>query len=692
MNRLTEAQYINVGNYTLVDYPTEIEDYTTQNILYDKNGNLIRLHRTGLTAANTIDRIDMLNYTYLPNSNRLKAVADEADIVKGFRDDTNNNTMDYDYDLNGNMTKDLNKGIGTQSTKGITYNHLNLPVQVTFSGSQTGTVNYIYDATGAKMQKKVVDNGNVTVTDYANRFIYENGVLKSFSHPEGYVRVPEPDNDEYHPDKFDYIYQYKDHLGNVRLSYADANGNGLIDDAQQFNDGFESQSGWTSDTDSQYTAWNLSDYDSYNTHTGNYSGRIDNPGSTEKFVHSSYWMPINNSVATQYTFSAWVYSDGPTADLYLFMKEQGEDDYYTLVAYAVTPAGVRGQWVKIQATVSVPAHIKKLNLRIDNNGGGTVWFDDVELKKTSGTTGSTSEIIEENNYYAFGMKHEGYNNVAVSSDPALKYKYNGKELQDELNLNWYDYQARNYDPSLGRWSNIDPLAEQMRRFSPYTYCYNNPIYFIDPDGMQGLDWYKNKNTGKVKWIDGNKSVAGYQHIGYSYNDQSYGKDGTDNLIMNGTTKQITINGNVVADFNKKTSVTTDGFKVWGIGGDATAGNGIDTGDRGSGSIDAETSVGDVGLLYDIFSSIKNGLSSLFDDDKTQAPSAEEEQEETQVSKDTTITIRETKYTENVNRYSGKKYTVPRVTISKDTTVNKENVSAVRQQEKEKNIYNSQNPD
>ncbi|KAF2514161.1 hypothetical protein E0W68_13785 [Flavobacterium salilacus subsp. salilacus] len=487
MNRLTEAQYINVGNYTLVDYPTEIEDYTTQNILYDKNGNLIRLHRTGLTAANTIDRIDMLNYTYLPNSNRLKAVADEADIVKGFRDDTNNNTMDYDYDLNGNMTKDLNKGIGTQSTKGITYNHLNLPVQVTFSGSQTGTVNYIYDATGAKMQKKVVDNGNVTVTDYANRFIYENGVLKSFSHPEGYVRVPEPDNDEYHPDKFDYIYQYKDHLGNVRLSYADANGNGLIDDAQQFNDGFESQSGWTSDTDSQYTAWNLSDYDSYNTHTGNYSGRIDNPGSTEKFVHSSYWMPINNSVATQYTFSAWVYSDGPTADLYLFMKEQGEDDYYTLVAYAVTPAGVRGQWVKIQATVSVPAHIKKLNLRIDNNGGGTVWFDDVELKKTSGTTGITSEIIEENNYYAFGMKHEGYNNVAVSSDPALKYKYNGMELQDEMGLDWYDYQARNYDPSLGRWFNVDPLAETSRRYSPYTYCLDNPIYFIDPDGMEAED-------------------------------------------------------------------------------------------------------------------------------------------------------------------------------------------------------------
>jgi RHS repeat-associated protein len=95
--------------------------------------------------------------------------------------------------------------------------------------------------------------------------------------------------------------------------------------------------------------------------------------------------------------------------------------------------------------------------------------------------GAGTEIMEESNYYPFGLKHEGYN--ALAGNPAYKYKYNGKELQE---TGMYDYGARFYMPDVGRWGVVDPLAEKMTRHSPYNYAFNNPLSFIDPDGRQAM--------------------------------------------------------------------------------------------------------------------------------------------------------------------------------------------------------------
>ena len=69
------------------------------------------------------------------------------------------------------------------------------------------------------------------------------------------------------------------------------------------------------------------------------------------------------------------------------------------------------------------------------------------------------------------------------------------EWQNEMDINLYDFGARNYDPALGRWMNVDPLAEKYPSISPYTYAYNNPVYYIDPDRMMSWGHYGSGNSG-----------------------------------------------------------------------------------------------------------------------------------------------------------------------------------------------------
>ena len=143
----------------------------------------------------------------------------------------------------------------------------------------------------------------------------------------------------------------------------------------------------------------------------------------------------------------------------------------------------------------------------DINGDGTIQLDDPD------TPANESELLQENHYYPFGMNMEGGWTAQVGEKN--QYQYNGKELNEDLDLGWSDYGARWYDAAVGRFTGIDILADEPHniRLTPYHFVANNPIVNLDPDG---LDWYSNNETGEVHWEKGSEEKEGHTNIGSTY--------------------------------------------------------------------------------------------------------------------------------------------------------------------------------
>ena len=169
---------------------------------YDKNGNIKGLQRYGQLSSTAYGMIDNLTLTL--NGNQLNRVDDAVAASTyngGFEFKNGTNAADeYSYDANGNLTKDLNKGIS-----GITYNFLNLPNAVTFSDGST--ITYTYGADGTKLRTVHKIGSTTTTTDYCGNVIYENGVQKLLLTEEGYITLSDS---KYH-------YYLKDHQGNNRV-------------------------------------------------------------------------------------------------------------------------------------------------------------------------------------------------------------------------------------------------------------------------------------------------------------------------------------------------------------------------------------------------------------------------------------------------------------------------------------------
>lgn len=208
LNRLISADF---NQYTSGFNKNAGIDFSVSNLSYDANGNILSMKQKGLKLL-VSQTIDSLAYSFQAYSNRLIKVTDGINSASSklddFKDGNNGTADDYTYDVNGNLTTDLNKGITN-----IAYNHLNLPESIHFLGK--GIINYTYDATGNKLKKVTTDSlvtpVKLTTTLYINGSIYRNDTLELIGHEEGRIR--------FNPSVLTLNYDYflKDYLGSTRM-------------------------------------------------------------------------------------------------------------------------------------------------------------------------------------------------------------------------------------------------------------------------------------------------------------------------------------------------------------------------------------------------------------------------------------------------------------------------------------------